>query len=133
MTPIRLEAHLAAAPGSSFYKRFLNPLFFRGFAEERTQANRAAIEREFGKVPYLNGGLFAEHELERQYGEAIDIPDTAFSSLFAFFDEWDWHLDERPLASGKEINPDVLGYIFEKFVNQKQMGAYYTKEDRKSV
>ena len=46
-----------------------------------------------------------------------------------FFDEWDWHLDERPLASGKEINPDVLGYIFEKFVNQKQMGAYYTKED----
>jgi len=75
------------------------------------------------------GGLFAEHELEREYGEAIDIPDTAFSSLFEFFDEWDWHLDERPLASGKEINPDVLGYIFEKFVNQKQMGAYYTKED----
>ena len=125
----RLEAHLAAAPGTSFYKRFLNPLFFRGFAEERTDANRTAIEREFGKVPYLNGGLFAEHELEREYGAAIDIPDTAFSSLFAFFDEWDWHLDERPLASGKEINPDVLGYIFEKFVNQKQMGAYYTKED----
>ena len=125
----RLEAHLAANPGVSFYKSFLSPLFFRGFAEDRTAVNRAAIEREFGKVPYLNGGLFAEHELERQYGEAIDIPDTAFSSLFAFFDEWDWHLDERPLSSGKEINPDVLGYIFEKFVNQKQMGAYYTKED----
>ena len=28
-----------------------------------------------------------------------------------------------------EINPDVLGYIFEKYINQKQMGAYYTKED----
>ncbi|HEY3326153.1 MAG TPA: Eco57I restriction-modification methylase domain-containing protein [Novimethylophilus sp.] len=125
----RLDTHLAANPGVSFYKSFLSPLFFRGFAEERTEANRAAIEAEFGKVPYLNGGLFAEHELEREYGEAIDIPDTAFSSLFAFFDEWDWHLDERPLASGKEINPDVLGYIFEKFVNQKQMGAYYTKED----
>ncbi|NQU03812.1 MAG: Eco57I restriction-modification methylase domain-containing protein, partial [Syntrophaceae bacterium] len=27
------------------------------------------------------------------------------------------------------INPDVLGYIFEKYINQKQMGAYYTKED----
>ena len=23
----------------------------------------------------------------------------------------------------------MLGYIFEKYVNQKQMGAYYTKED----
>ena len=134
----RLDAHLKAntstSPGlqhtgASFYKGFLSPLFFRGFAEERTEANRASIEREFGKVPYLNGGLFAEHELEREYSDAIDIPDTAFSSLFAFFDEWDWHLDERPLASGKEINPDVLGYIFEKFVNQKQMGAYYTKED----
>ncbi len=125
----RLDEHLKAAGKASFYKAFLNPLFFRGFAEERTEANHAAIEREFGNVPYLNGGLFAEHELEREYGAAIDIPDGAFLSLFAFFDEWDWHLDERPLASGKEINPDVLGYIFEKFVNQKQMGAYYTKED----
>ena len=40
-----------------------------------------------------------------------------------------WHLDERPDRDDKEINPDVLGYIFEKYVNQKQMGAYYTKED----
>jgi Eco57I restriction-modification methylase len=33
------------------------------------------------------------------------------------------------LRNESEINPDVLGYIFEKYVNQKQMGAYYTKED----
>ncbi|MBK9713370.1 MAG: hypothetical protein IPO81_19000 [Kouleothrix sp.] len=31
--------------------------------------------------------------------------------------------------SDREIDPDVLGYIFEKYINQKQMGAYYTKED----
>lgn len=125
----RLAAHLDAGHTVSFYKRFLSPLFFRGFAEERTPANRAAIEAEFGSVPYLNGGLFARHELEQRYGEALDVSDAAFSKLFSFFDEWEWHLDERPLKSGKEINPDVLGYIFEKFVNQKQMGAYYTKED----
>ena len=23
----------------------------------------------------------------------------------------------------------MVGYIFEKYINQKQMGAYYTKED----
>jgi hypothetical protein len=114
---------------SSFYKNFLSPLFFRGFAEERSSINRAEIAAEFGDVPYLNGGLFAPHQLEQKYGEALDVEDTAFVKLFAFFDEWEWHLDERPLKSGKEINPDVLGYIFEKFVNQKQMGAYYTKED----
>lgn len=125
----RLEKHLDTANGASFYRRFLCPLFFRGFAEERTDTNRAAIAAEFGNVPYLNGGLFAQHELEQVYGEALDVSDAAFSRLFAFFDEWEWHLDERPLKSGREINPDVLGYIFEKFVNQKQMGAYYTKED----
>lgn len=49
--------------------------------------------------------------------------------MFAFFDAWDWRLDDRPLHNESEINPDVLGYIFEKYINQKQMGAYYTKED----
>jgi hypothetical protein len=125
----RLQAHLDGGHDQSFYKRFLSPLFFKGFAQERTPESAAAIQAEFGHVPYLNGGLFAQHELEQCYGEALDIADNAFQKLFAFFDEWEWHLDERPLKSGKEINPDVLGYIFEKFVNQKQMGAYYTKED----
>ena len=129
----RLAAHLTASTSSptqtTFYKSFLAPLFFRGFAEERTAANRASIEAAFGSVPYLNGGLFAEHQLEQKYRGALDVADAAFVKLFAFFDEWEWQLDERPLKSGKEINPDVLGYIFEKFVNQKQMGAYYTKED----
>lgn len=134
-----LDSHLAAAPGVSFYKAFLSQLFSRGFAEERTEANRAVILAEFGYVPYLNGGLFAEHELEHQYGEAIDIPDAAFAALFEFFDTWDWHLDTRVRteedirATGKkgELNPEVLGYIFEKFVNEKEnpKGAYYTKED----
>jgi hypothetical protein len=125
----RLAGHLDAKRDVSFYKSFLAPLFFRGFAEERTAANRTSIEAAFGNVPYLNGGLFAQHQLEQRYGEALDVADAAFVKLFAFFDDWEWHLDERPLKSGNEINPDVLGYIFEKFVNQKQMGAYYTKED----
>ncbi len=127
----RLSNHLQAKHDTSFYRRFLCPLFFRGFAEERTDANRAAIQSEFGKVPYLNGGLFAQHELEQHYGAALDVADAAFEKLFDFFGQWDWHLDDRPLASGREVNPDVLGYIFEKFVNQIEnpKGAYYTKED----
>ena len=125
----RLATHLAKKPKLTFYKHFLSPLFFRGFAEERTKASSAALKADFGDVPYLNGGLFAQHELERRYGAALDVQDSAFEKLFEFFAQWDWHLDDRPLASGREINPDVLGYIFEKFVNQKQMGAYYTKED----
>ena len=46
-----------------------------------------------------------------------------------FLDGFDWHLDDRPIAKGNEINPEILGYVFEKYTNQKEMGAYYTKED----
>jgi hypothetical protein len=77
----------------------------------------------------LNGGLFSLHELEQKYGNDLDVADAALDKLFTFFNGWEWHLDDRPLRNDREINPDVLGYIFEKFVNQKQMGAYYTKED----
>ncbi len=111
-----------------YYKEFLCPLFFEGFAkpeDERTPE----IRRLLGKIPYLNGGIFQKHEIETLHGQNIEIPDTAFEKLFAFFEQYDWHLDDRPLKNDKEINPDVLGYIFEKYINQKQMGAYYTKED----
>ncbi len=56
-------------------------------------------------------------------------PTRRSRKLFEFFEDFRWHLDERPLRADNEINPDVVGYIFEKYINQKQMGAYYTKED----
>ncbi|MGA2701848.1 MAG: hypothetical protein ABSH35_12230 [Isosphaeraceae bacterium] len=111
----------------SFYRYFLLRLFHEGLGRQTAQRS-ADFEAILGQVPYLNGGLFEVHELEQTYS-GIDIPDDAFHRLFAFFDGWRWHLDERPLKNDKEVNPDVLGYIFEKYINQKQMGAYYTKED----
>ncbi|HSW62118.1 MAG TPA: DNA methyltransferase [Dissulfurispiraceae bacterium] len=111
-----------------FYKKLLCPLFFEGFAKKET-GRSAAVNKLLGDVPYLNGGLFLKHQIEELHGKHIEIPDSAFEKLFAFFDSYQWHLDERPLRQDSEINPDVLGYIFEKYINQKQMGAYYTKED----
>ena len=111
----------------SFYRTFLRRLFHEGLGTPEDERDDD-LSKFIGKVPYLNGGLFDLHLLE-QSNQAIDIPDEAFERLFAFFDEYDWHLDDRPLKKGNEINPDVLGYIFEKYINQKQMGAYYTKED----
>jgi hypothetical protein len=113
----------------TFYQYFLLALFHEGFAKEpRERTMDADLTALLGKVPYLNGGLFDVHELEER-NPKLDIPDGAFERLFAFLDEWEWHLDTRPLRNDREINPDVLGYIFEKYINQKQMGAYYTKED----
>ena len=113
---------------NQYYKDFLCPLFFEGFAKPENERSRE-MKRLLGKIPYLNGGIFQKHQLETLHGENIDIPDTAFEQLFKFFEQYQWHLDDRPLRNDNEINPDVLGYIFEKYINQKQMGAYYTKED----
>jgi hypothetical protein len=109
-----------------FYTDFLCPLFFQGFAHKEHDTETVRL---LGQVPFLNGGIFARHQIEELYGEKLQIPDKAFERLFAFFEDYQWHLDERPMRRDNEINPDVLGYIFEKYINQKQMGAYYTKED----
>ena len=110
-----------------FYRLFLLRLFHEGLGQP--EADRASnLVVLLGQVPYLNGGLFDVHDLERDNPD-IHIPDEAFERIFAFFDAYQWHLDDRPLRNDTEINPDVLGYIFEKYINQKQMGAYYTKED----
>ncbi len=110
-----------------FYRLFLLRLFHEGLGQPDAQRapDLAAL---LGRVPFLNGGLFDVHDLERDNPD-ISIPDAAFERVFDFFDGYRWHLDERPHREDNEINPDVLGYIFEKYVNQKQMGAYYTKED----
>lgn len=110
----------------NFYRSFLRRLFHDGLNTPKHSRNFEAV---FGKIPYLNGGMFDEHQLEADYSD-IDIPDEAFIGLFDFFDKWNWHLDTRLTASGRDINPDVLGYIFEQYINDRaQMGAYYTKED----
>jgi hypothetical protein len=109
----------------SFYRYFLLRLFHEGLGGK---ARNAELDKLLGRIPYLNGGLFEMHPIEERCPK-IAIPDEAFTRIFAYFDHYQWHLDERPLRNDNEINPDVLGYIFEKYINQKQMGAYYTKED----
>jgi hypothetical protein len=106
----------------SFYRYFLLRLFHEGLGG---RMRNPELDRLLGRIPYLNGGLFDIHELERpdRYGKAIQIPDKAFEAIFDYFDHWNRHLDERPLRADNEINPGVLVFIFEKYINQKQMGA----------
>ena len=110
-----------------FYRLFLRRLFHEGLGQPEAQ-RAPELADLLGAVPFLNGGLFELHDLERDNPD-LEIPDEAFERVFGFFDQYRWHLDERPKQADNEINPDVLGYIFENYINQKQMGAYYTKED----
>ena len=48
----------------SFYRDFLLALFHEGLG---SLGHDKKLEVEIGRIPYLNGGLFDEHEIEKTY------------------------------------------------------------------
>ena len=72
---------------NGYYKEFLCPLFFEGFAKPEAERSRD-VKHLLGKIPYLNGGIFQQHQLETLHGENIDIPNKAFEQLFRFFEQY---------------------------------------------
>ncbi len=109
----------------NFYRSFIQRFFYEGLSKrERSPELVGAL----GDVPYLQSDLFGVHELERD-NTGMHIPDEAFARLFAFFDEFEWRLDELSPATENAIIPDVLGYMFEQHIQQRQAGAHYTSED----
>ena len=131
--PKKLEESKARGK-DRFFGEFLNALFFEAFAKPADQRS-ASGKKLTGKVPYLNGGLFLHHKLELdaqgrpRVGTDLRIGDVAFAGVFEVFAAFSWHLDDTPAGNAEEINPDVLGYIFEKYINQKAFGAYYTRPE----
>ncbi|MGA9773557.1 MAG: hypothetical protein WBV94_31290 [Blastocatellia bacterium] len=75
------------------------------------------------------GEIFSRFDMEDQHGEMVQIPDAAFERVFDFFDQYGWRLEDDSPRDDTEITPYVLGHILEQHINQKQMGAYYTKDD----
>ncbi|MEK6563668.1 MAG: DNA methyltransferase [Candidatus Omnitrophota bacterium] len=110
-----------------FFSDFLILLFFEGFAKPENQRSSQALKL-LGKIKYLNGGLFLPHIVELKYPK-IHIPDKAFENVLNLFQRYSWNLNDTPGGEDNEINPDVLGYIFEKYINQKAFGAYYTRPE----
>ena len=117
----KLEAH-----GEDFYPVFLRALFFEAFAKENPSEE---ARRLCGEIPYLNGGLFIPHRLEEKYRDTVRIPASAFAAVLKLLGAYTWTFNDVPGDPNEEINPDVLGYIFEKYINQKEFGAYYTRPE----
>jgi hypothetical protein len=112
-----------------FFRDFLLVLFFEGFAKPDPQRS-AKAKKLLGDIRYLNGGLFLPHAaVNEDKNPDLQVPDKAFDNLFALFERYSWNLDDTPGGQADEINPDVLGYIFEKYINQKAFGAYYTRPE----
>jgi hypothetical protein len=114
--------------GGDVYADFYDPLFFEMLAEGKN-------DPEFGKLPYLNGGLFSKNPIEEEFedarlGEDAEETNELFGRVLDFLSDWNWNVDERlDIVDPKNLSPAVLGHIFEQTVNQKEMGAYYTPEE----
>lgn len=110
----------------SLQRDLLHPLFFGTL--NRPFASRSRLARRFGNLPFLNGGLFEPHPLERRWRVSLPTPvlRDAFDTLFERF-----HFTLAPSGSapGDLVAPDMLGRVFEGVMEPEERhasGSYYT-------
>jgi hypothetical protein len=119
-----LDASLGAR--RHFHRHALEPLFF-GTLNRRAES-RTGVAR-LGFIPYLNGGLFEPHPVERRLGGvrfANDLWRDAFDLLFERF-----RFCVREADEIDAIAPDMLGRVFERVMDpadRQDTGTFYTPD-----
>ena len=114
--------------GGSMHRRVLEPLFF-GTLNTRV-SERAPAAAAFGRVPYLNGGLFTRTRLEKRWRRAR-CSDAALATLFdGIFARYRLTArEDRATWSEAAIDPEMLGRAFESLMaseERRASGAFYT-------
>lgn len=121
----------------SLYKTFFDPLFYDVFNEKPDDRDPQVTDLDvYSGIPYLNGGLFRP-ELngsstldERDF----DVRDTVLQSIIELLESYQFSTDGGPT----DIDPSVLGNVFEKTINyltndpgdqNADLGAYYTPKE----
>ncbi len=79
-------------------------------------------------IPYLNGGLFEEDEVDRM---RVRLPGSMFRELFDFLASYNFTVDENdPDDAEIGVDPEMLGKIFESLLeDNKAKGAFYTPKE----
>jgi hypothetical protein len=123
---LRTQLDGALARRRHFHRSVLHPLFFGTL--NRPPAARTHGAR-FGRIPYLNGGLFEPHPVERRLGPVL-FPNAlwrdAFDDLFERF-----RFCVREGDDAHAIAPDMLGRVFERVMepgDRQTSGTFYTPE-----
>jgi hypothetical protein len=116
--------------GGDFHRRVLRPLFF-GTLNTRV-SRRAPAARAFGRIPFLNGGLFAPSPLERR-NRGLVFHDDDFARLFdELFVRYRFTVrEERMEWREAAIDPEMLGRAFETLMAsraRRSSGAFYTPQ-----
>lgn len=113
----------ALASRRRLHRDLFRPLFFGTLNRPPAARGRA---RAFGRIPFLNGGLFEPHPLERVWHGDIsnECWRQAFDGLFERF-----HFTVHEGADPVCIAPDMLGRVFEGVMtrdDRRASGAFYT-------
>ena len=121
------ERHKTA--DSNFYSDRLRLLFFAGLNNAKSEDLTAYPDarRLIGRVPFLNGGLFEETDLDAR--SEIRVPDSIiFPILQELFDRFNFTvMESTPYDIEVAVDPEMLGKVFEELVNERnESGAYYT-------
>jgi hypothetical protein len=106
------------------HRDLLRPLFFGTLNRPAGERGRGALR--FGRIPFLNGGLFEPHPLERAFRG--DIPNPLWRDAFdGLFERFHFVVAEGMEPGG--IAPDMLGRVFEGVMAptlRRATGTYYT-------
>jgi len=114
--------------GGDYHRRILLPLFF-GTLNTPPRA-RAAAARAFGRIPFLNGGLFARTPLERRRPR-LRFPDDMLGVVFGeLLSRYRFSpREESANWSEAAVDPEMLGKAFESLMeanHRRASGAFYT-------
>ncbi len=121
----------AMLTGGGFHQRVLLPLFFGTLNTPVPRRSRVAVS--FGRVPFLNGGLFTPTFVEKQH-RALRFDDAAYGSLFGdLFAHYRFTArEESATLEEAAIDPEMLGRTFECLMAtqaRRSTGAFYTPHE----
>lgn len=118
------EVDRCLSRGRRIHRDLLRPLFFGTLNRPRPVRSRTAAE--FGPIPFLNGGLFEPHPLERRFRS--DIPNDLWRDAFdQVFERFHFTVAEGDRRGG--VAPDMLGRVFEGVMApevRRASGTFYT-------
>jgi hypothetical protein len=126
----------AGQPKDTFFERWLKVLFFEAFNNRFHGGHRhfpKPIQDALAMAPFLNGGLFAENDLDRRPG--FEIADARFEQVFTFLERYNFTIaEDSPLDQEVAVDPQMIGKVYESLVNvpesqideRGEAGIFYT-------
>ncbi len=116
--------------GGDYHRRVLLPLLFGTL--NTPFSRRATAARSFGRLPFLNGGLFARTATEKANSRAW-LPDEQYGDLFGLLLTRYRYTAREDSSTWSEaaIDPEMLGKAFESLMllrARHASGAFYTPQ-----